>query len=216
MEDINGKIPLFKKIDRALFESIDKFKQSPNYSGIKEFYNGLEEEQQKIFKGLVLLVLAFLPLIAISFLLIGNAKLRDDLELRVSIVSRASEILGQNQGLREVTPRVFSMNPIDGQSMMSSRLSNLLSSVGVDISKLQVKEFHSSTITSNVMRSEATISFSNLSTDELTNIFTNLISREKFRISEVNITRNADSNALQGQFQAIHFSSISGESEGED
>lgn len=211
MEEINGKPPLFKQIDRAVFESIDKFKQSPNYSGIQDFYNGLEEEQQKLFKALVLLVLFLLPVAFIGTLVWQNSNLREDLSLRTSIISRANEILGQNQGLRAVSPRLLSQNPIDGQSMMTSRVSNILSSIGVDLSKIQVRDFSSSMISSEVMRSEADFSFTNLSTDELMNLFTNLIQREKFRVQEVSITRNNDTNFLEGKFHVVHFSAVSEE-----
>src|SRR5690606_33939511 len=116
MDDLNGRVPLFKKIDRAVFESIDKFKQTPNYTGVQDFYNGLEEDQQKAFKALVLLILFILPVAFIGTLLWQNSGLRQDLELRTSIVNRANEVLGQSQGLRSVSPRLLSPNPIDGQS----------------------------------------------------------------------------------------------------
>lgn len=215
MDDLNGRVPLFKKIDRAVFESIDKFKQTPNYTGVQDFYNGLEEDQQKAFKALVLLILFILPVAFIGTLLWQNSGLRQDLELRTSIVNRANEVLGQSQGLRSVSPRLLSPNPIDGQSMMTSRVSNLLSSLGIDLSKIQVRDFSSTMISGGVMQSEADFSFTNLSTDELMNLFTNMIQREKFRFQEVSIKRNAESNFLEGQFHAIHFSTVT-EATGEE
>lgn len=61
MEDINAKVPLFKKLDKALFAQIDKFKSTPNYNLIQDFYNSLEEEQQKVFKAIVILCLFLIP-----------------------------------------------------------------------------------------------------------------------------------------------------------
>lgn len=207
-------LPLFRKIDQAIFERIDKFKQTPNYHPIQDFYNGLEEEQQKLFKGIIILLIALLPALGLGFILWQNNKLKDELALRSSIISKANEIIGQSQGLQEITPQVFSQNPIDSDSMMSSRLSQLLSTMGVDLSKIQVDNFSSESISSNVMKSEADFKFNNVSTDELMNTFTAMISREKFRISSVNIKRNADTNMLQGEFHAIHYSSFSPNEEG--
>ncbi len=49
MEDFNKTShPLFKRVDRAVFERIDKFKTTPGYNNLQDFYNGLEEEQQKV------------------------------------------------------------------------------------------------------------------------------------------------------------------------
>lgn len=207
MEDLKS-LTLFRKIDQAVFERIDKFKQTPNYNSIQDFYNALEEDQQKLFKGLVILSIFLLPLLGLSIVSIQNSGYKDDLSLRTNIVSKANEIIGQSQGLQEIAPEVFSANPIDSQSMMTSRLSGLLSSVGVDLSKIQVSGFISESISSSVMKAEANFAFNNLSNDEMVNLFTAMTSREKFRISSVEIKRNNNTNLLQGQFHAIHYSSV--------
>lgn len=208
MEDLNNtSIPLFKKIDRGVFERIDKFKTTPSYNGIQDFYNGLEEEQQKVLKGVTILALILIPALLLGFLWWRNDAVKSDLQTRIALVEKANEIIGQNQGIREVSPRIVSDRPIDGDSMMSSRLSNLLATAGVDLSKIQVSNFQGNMITSTFMRSEADFAFTNLSTDELMNVFTSMIQREKFRIESVEIKRNANTNLLQGKFHAIHFSS---------
>lgn len=215
MEDLNTKIPLFKKIDKAIFDRLDKFKLTPNYTPIQDFYGSLDEEQQQVAKGLTLITIFTIPVILLSVLWWQNTSLKENLDLRLSIVSKANEILGQNQGIRQVGPEILSPNPIDGESMMTSRLSGLLSGMGVDLSKIQVKEFSSTMISSAIMRSEADFAFRNLSTDELMNIFTNMIQREKFRIQDVSIKRNAETNFLEGQFHAIHMSSVTETEEAE-
>lgn len=199
--------PVFKKIDHAIFEQIDKFKQTPNYTPINDFYNGLDEEQQKVVKVGIILALFLVPAFAMMLMIWQNNSLKDELQTRVQMVSKANQIIGQSQGLQQITPTILSQNPIDGQSMMSSRVTGLFGSIGVDLNKVQVSEFSSSAISSNVMKSEADFSFSNLSTDELMNIFTGMIQREKFRIESVEIVRNSDTNLLQGKFHGIHFSS---------
>lgn len=210
MEDLNtrGPNPIFKRIDRAVFEQIDRFKQSPNYAAIHDQYNGLDEEQQKIAKGIIIVALVAIPLFFLSFLYFQNSSLRTDLEKRTSIIARAQQIIGQGQSVRNVAPQILSMNPIDSQSMMTSRLSTLLSTMGVDLSKIQVNQFASSMVSSMVMRSEADFAFNNVTTDELMNIFMGMIQRERFRVESVNIERNAETNTLQGQFHAIHYSQV--------
>lgn len=206
MDEINNSLPVFKKVDRAVFERIDKFKLTPGYNGIQDFYNGLEEEQQRVFKGAVILAIFLIPAMLISFLLWRNNSLKEDMATRIALINKASEIIGQKQGLRDISPNVLSDNPIDGASMMTSRLSNLLSSIAVDLSKIQVSNYTGEMTSGTIMRSEADFAFTNLSTDELMNIFSNMIQREKFRIQSVDITRNAETNLLKGQFHAIHFS----------
>lgn len=214
MEDINTSVPLFKKIDRSVFERIDKFKLTPSYNSLQDFYNGLEEEQQKVFKGAVILLIFLLPAMLLGLLWWQNNSLKEDLETRQALITKANEIIGQNQGLREVFPTVLSDNPIDGADMMSSRLSSLMSASGIELSKIQVNNYNGEKISPVVMKSEADFAFSNLSTDELMNAFVNMIQREKFRIQSVDIKRNNDTGLLQGQFHAVHFSNAqSGEEE---
>lgn len=206
MEDINNSsLPIFKKIDRAVFDRIDKFKLSSGYNNIQDFYNGLEEEQQKLFKGIVILLIFVIPAMLIGLIFWQNNSLKADMTTRVSVVNKANEIIGQKQGLRDVSQVLLSNSPIDGESMMTSRISNLLSTLAIDLSKIKVSNYQGEA-SGTIMRSEADFSFANVSTDELMNIFTNMIQREKFRIQSVVIDRNAETNLLKGQFHAVHLS----------
>lgn len=207
MEEINSgsSIPLFKKIDRSVFDRISKFKLTPGYNNLQDFYNGLDEEQQKVFKAGVVLSLFLVPAILVTLLWWQNNSLRSNLETRMNLISKANEIIGQRQSLRNISPMILSDNPIDGESMMTSRLSNLLTASGIDLSKIKVSDYTGELVSGTIQRSEADFKFSNLSTDELMNIFSNMIQREKFRIQSVDIVRNNETNMLQGKFRAVHF-----------
>lgn len=202
-------MPLFKKIDRAVFERIDKFKLTPGYNNVQDFYNGLDEEQQKLFKGGFIVVIFLIPALLLTVLWWQNNSLRQDMETRMALINKANEIIGQKISLREVAPNVLSDSPIDGASMMSSRLANVLAQNSIDLSKIQVNNYEGNMASGTIMRAEADFQFSNMSTDELMNVFTAMIQREKFRIQSVDITRNNDTNMLKGQFHAIHFGNAS-------
>lgn len=216
MEDLNrSSIPLFKKIDREIFSRIDKFKLTPGYNQIQDFYNSLEEEQQKVFKAAVIFVMFLIPALFLGMFWWQNNSLREDMNTRIALITKANEIIGQKTSLRDVAPNVLSENPIDGQSMMTSRLSNILSAANIDLSKIQVNNYEGNLTSGTIMRSEADFQFTNISTDELVNIFMAMIQREKFRIQSVNITRNNDTNLLKGQFHAIHFGNAANAAEEE-
>jgi hypothetical protein len=207
MEEMNSgnSIPLFKKIDRAVFERISKFKLTPGYNNLQDFYNGLDEEQQKVFKAGVVLGIFLVPMMILGLFWWQNNSLRNNLETRINLITKANEIIGQRQSLRNISPMILSENPIDGESMMSSRLSSLLSASGVDLSKIKVSDYTGELVSGSIQRSEADFKFTNVSTDELMNIFSNMIQREKFRIQTVDIVRNNETNMLQGKFRAVHF-----------
>jgi|GEM_PF-517419 len=202
----NKNIPFFKKIDALIFTKIDQFKLTPNYSPLQDFYNGLEEEQQKLFKASVVLAIIGLPLFFNLTLAWQNYNLRQDLTTRISLINKANEILGQNKSFREVSPTLLSQSPIDSDSMMSSRLSNVATGIGLDLSKVQVTDFVADKMSENIFKAQADLVFNNFSTDELMSLFTALIQREKFRVESVDIKRNNETNLLGGQFRLIHLS----------
>ena len=217
MDDFNKatSLPLFKKIDRLIFDRIDKFKLTPGYNNVQDFYNGQDEEQQKLVKAAIIVLLFVIPAMFLGVIWWQNANLKQDMTTRVSLINKANEIIGQKQSLRDIIPTVLSDSPIDGASMMTSRVSSILATMNIDLSKIQVSNYEGELTSASIMRSEADFQFSNMSTDELMNLFTTMIQREKFRIQSVNITRNNDTNMLKGQFHGIHFSNATASAEEE-
>lgn len=209
MEDLSTtRIPLFKKLDREIFTRIDKFKQTTNYNSVQDFYNGLDEEQQKLFKTAGIAIIFALPLMLLFFLNWQNGKLREELANKISVVEKSNEVLGLRRSLQMAGPALISDNPIDGQSMMNSRISNLFSASGIDLSKIKVSNYEGAPLSESIMQSESDFAFTGISTDELMNIFTLMIQREKFKIQSVDIKRNPETNLLEGKFHAVHFSNI--------
>ncbi len=214
MEDFNAKTPLMKKIDQKIFDQIDKFKTTPNYNVLTDFYNNIEEEQQKLLKGGVILVLLLIPALILTLLFWQNQNVRAELDLRQSIINKAQEILGKSRGVSAISPEIVSPNPIDSEEMLMSRLSNAIAGSGMDTTKISRGEFNTTNISEKIFQTEAVINFTNLSTDELINLFSPLIAKEKMRISEVSINRNVDTGLLIGNFRVIHLSAIT-DQEGE-
>jgi hypothetical protein len=207
MEDINSNIPYLKKMDRAIFDQIDKFKTTPNYTAITDVYNNLEEEQQKVLKGGIILVMFLIPFLILSFLWWQNKNIREDFEIRMTIMNKAQQIIGESQGVTAISPQIISQNPIDSEEMLTSRISNAISG-SMDTNKISRGEFVTTNVSEKIFQTEAVINFSNVSGDELINLFSGIISREKMRISEVTINRNPDTGLLIGNFRLIHLSTI--------
>lgn len=199
---------IFKRLDLEVFQAVDKLKNHPNYQSFLDFYTGLEDEQQKIFKISSLAAVFLLPLLLLSLLFFQTLSLKSDYQKRVEIYSKANEILAKNQGVRQVSSNILSQNPIDSADMVISKLSTSLSPLGVDLKKLRIANFESNEISSSIISSQAEFSFSEMSVNELMDTFIGLISREKFRIESVQINRNENSNLLKGTFLGIHYSVI--------
>lgn len=208
MEDTSAKVPYLKKMDRAIFQQIDRFKTTPNYTQITDVYNNIEEEQQKLVKGGIMLVLFLFPVIVLTVLWWQNQSIRSDLEMRTTIMNKAQQIIGESLGVTAISPQLISQSPIDSEDMLMSRISNAIAGSGMDTNKITRGEFITTNVSEKIFQTESVINFTNLSTDELMNMFTGLVRKEKMRISEVTINRNADSGLLVGNFRVIHLSLI--------
>lgn len=208
MQETNAGIHPVKKIDRAIFEQIDKFKTTPNYTVLTDFYNNLEEEQQKLAKGVIILVLFLIPMFVLTLLWWQNQNIRDDYNLRMSIMNKAQQLIGESRGVTAIGPQIISQAPIDSEEMLMSRVSNAIAGSGMDTNKITRGEFSTTNVSEKILQTESVLNFTNLSNDELVNLFSSLITREKMRISEVTINRNSDTGLLVGNFRVIHLAMI--------
>ncbi len=202
------KTPLLKRLDTLLFTRIDEFRKTPGYAKILESYAGLEEDQQKLAKWAMLSATFLIPLLLVSIMWWQNSAVEKDLAMRVALVERMQQIISQNGEIGGLTSAIASPNALTSDSDLNSRLSSSLSASGIDVSKIQVNNFTSDSVTPDLSRAEADFRFEGLSTEQLVSVFTALLQRERFRISSVQITRNDASNLLDGNFHGVHFGAV--------
>lgn len=202
------KTPLLKRLDTLLFTRLDEFKKTPGYAKLLESYAALEETQQTIAKWVMLGATLIIPLLLVSIMWWQNSKVESDLEMRIALVERMQQIIAQNGEIGNLTSTIASPNALTSDSDLTSRLSSSLSASGIDISKIQVNNFASDSVTPDLTKSEADFRFEGLSTEQLVSVFTALLQRERFRISSVQITRNDASNLLDGNFHGVHFGAV--------
>ena len=199
------RLPLLKQADVFVFKKIDEFRASPAYGKLLETYAGLEENEQKIAKALMLAATAIIPLLLLFTLWVANYSSKSDLETRSQLVERMQEIISQNNAAGNLIATVASPVAIMDQGALSGQLNSIASSTGVDAGKLRVSNFTTDQVTPILTRTEADFKFDGLTTPQLMSLFTAMLGRERFRISNVSIIRNAKSNQLDGTFHAIHF-----------
>lgn len=200
------KVSLLKRLDLLIFQKIDQFKKSPSYSQIQDLYSSLEEEQQKVAKILMVLVAIALPfLLVFTFWLVNNIHY-NNLDFRKKIVSKSQDILRQQNKVNSLSQSLISDSPVDSQNSMNSLLLDALGGTGMDLSKVKVTSFNSTEIGGNMSKSESDINFESLSNEQLMDLFMNLYTRAKVKVSSLNIEKNQTSQLLNGQFHVIHFS----------
>lgn len=199
------KVPLLKRADQFIFQKIDEFRATPTYSKLLETYTSLEENEQRVAKGVLLALTAVLPLIFLFTLWIANYSVRSDLNLRLGLVQHMQDILAQNNAAGGLSTSLAAPMAFLDQNALNTQLSGVLSRAGVDAGKVRVSNFTSSNISSQLTKAEADFRFDGLNTNQLMSMFTTLLGTERFRISSVSIKRNDASNMLDGDFHAIHY-----------
>jgi hypothetical protein len=200
------KVSLLKRLDLIIFQKIDQFKKSASYFQIQDFYSSLEEEQQKVAKILMVLVAIALPFLLVFTFWLVNSIHYSNLDFRKKIVSKSQDILRQQNKVNALSQSLISDSPVDSQNSMSSLLLNALGGTGMDLSKVTVTSFNSTEIGGNMSKSESDINFDSLSNEQLMDLFMNLYTRAKVKVSSLNIEKNQTSQLLKGQFHVIHFS----------
>jgi hypothetical protein len=202
------KIPLLKRADSFLFLKIDEFRKTPTYGKILETYAGLEDEQQKIAKWVLIALTIALPFLLVCIMWLSNSNFESDVDNRIALVERMQRIISDNGDIGGLASSVASPVSINSDSDLTGRLSSALSSSGIDLGKMRVSNFSAESVTPTLNRAEADFRFDGLTTEQLVSVFTSLIQSERFRISAVSITRNSKSNLLDGTFHGVHFGEV--------
>ena len=205
---MSGSNNLLKKFDIYLFQKLDEVKNNPNYSKSVEFYSNLDEDQQRIAKWTLLSMTALLPMVLVLIFWIQNSSLHADLESRIELVDTMQEIVTQNSESGGLSLGLAASSPITSESDMQTRISTALSRSSVDLSKIRISNFSTENVSDSLVKAESDLKFDGLSTEQLMSLFTYMIQTEKFKISSVEISRNPQTNLLEGLFHGIHFGQV--------
>jgi hypothetical protein len=196
---------IYKKVDLFMFNKLDEFKQSPGYSRVQETIGKIDDEFIDIAKVAGTIVFILVPFIFAFIMMLNNSSMKDDISYRKEFITLANEIIANQKQIGSASRLIISQNTLDSSGGFSSRLSSILAGVGVDIEKIQVSNFESEQIAGTIDRSEGDFKFNALTTEELSQLFIALISKEKMKISNINIRKNIKTNLLNGTFRAVHF-----------
>ncbi|MBY0518014.1 MAG: hypothetical protein K2P81_13985 [Bacteriovoracaceae bacterium] len=202
------KVSLIKRFDLFVFTKIDEFRKTPNYSKLVNLYGQLEDEQQKVAKIALLAATFILPFLMVVAMFIGNMTVESDLANRTALVERMQQIIAQNGDIGGLANSLASPTPLNNEGELNGRISSALSSAGVDLSKMRISNFSTNNISPTLSKAEADFKFTGLTTEQLMNIFSTLLQRERFRIASVQIKRNDQTNVLEGQFHGVHYGEI--------
>lgn len=210
------KTSLFKKIDSFVFKQVDLFKASPIFIKIQEPLNLIDDDLRLVVNNIISSILILIPLIFIGVLMFNNYRLKKEIALKKEIISRSSEILINKNEIQSVAGNFFTNSSIDSDAAMNGRIKNLSTSINLDPNKVNVSNFVSEPSFAKSNKVIATINFSKFSTNDLANLLSGLLEREKMRISGVSVRKNPTDMQLEGFLQVNINTPLNSFAGGED
>lgn len=199
--EVAEKTSLFKKIDSFVFKQVDLFKASPIYVKIQEPLNLIDDDLRLVINNILSCIVILIPLIFIGILMFNNYRLKKEITLKKEIINQSNEILLNKNEIQNFANNFFTNSTIDSDAAMNGRIKNLCSSIGMDPNKVNVSNFTTEPSFAKSNKVIATVNFSKLSTNDLANLLSGLLEKERMRISGVSIRKNPTDTQLEGYFQ---------------
>lgn len=200
---------IMKAIDSAIFSKIDELEGSIQYQKVADSYSTLEEREQDLIKGFMGILLIIIPLIIIYVFSSINDNALEELQLKKEMISFANEIIDKKQKVKIEAGKVLGQQMIDSQSQIEQKIIGHMNRIGVDTSKLQVKNFEANDLSGNILEAKIDVKFDQLTNDQIFSAISFLVDQDKMKIDNLNIKKNTTSNMLDGVFTVLYYSKIS-------
>lgn len=201
---------LFIKIDEYIFQKIDLLKNDGSFQKINDLLMGIDEERQKIFIQIFVFLFLIAPFIFVTGIWWGNHNLRNSIEIKSQILEQIATLNGSKDTLVNVSSNFVSPMPILGREDLDNKIRNIMSQSGIDQSKVHVTNFNQLSTSSSISKIEATLNFTSFGTQDFSNFMRSLVEQEKFKIMRVNLTKNTNTNLLQGELTLMHLGKNAG------
>ena len=89
---------------------------------------------------------------------------------------------------------------------MLSAIRDQAQAINVDGSVLKVANFNQNDIVSGIVQTNATLQFTDLNLENLSNLFERLTTRSRYKFDGLLIKKNSKNGTLEGKVEVIYFS----------
>ncbi|MBY0414104.1 MAG: hypothetical protein K2Q18_08055 [Bdellovibrionales bacterium] len=206
---------IFIKIDDFIFKKLDLLKTDGAFQKFNDALSVLDEQKQKLIAQITTFILILAPFTVAVFLWWGNFQTKKDLDVKKQIIDQIALYEGNQSALSNVSANYLAPSAIIGQDDLDNKVRNILSQNGIEQEKVTISNFVQSSISSNVSRAEATVSFNNFGTSDFSNFMRNIVETERFKVTKINLVKNKADNLLQGSIALIHIGQSAVAPEGE-
>lgn len=194
-----------KKLDQAIFTQIDELKSHENYSKVQELLAQVDEDYKEPLKIVGTLLFFLIPAIVLMIFIGINKGIKNDIEVRQDILKMAGEILGNKDMVKKARNSVLANFPISSFNAFNTRVGQVVSRAGVDLSKIQMSDFNSDEIAGGVTKASIVIKVRDISSGQISDLFQGFLLKEKMKLLDVALKRDPIKKLVSGTFTLVHF-----------
>lgn len=203
---MSERTSIFKKMDAAIFELVNKYKASNVYAQISEQLSTLPEDQQKIIGQITNIFLIVFPAFLVLFFLAGNISKQADLEVKKSILKSVDTFLYNKNRVEQLTNSIVSPFKITDENTLKNRFTRLVAiPTQSEKPSIEIAEFNQEDLNDSFIKTNAIIEFSNLSSQILENLLKEILITSKLKVSSINIKKNEENSFIEGNIEIVHY-----------
>ena len=205
MRDFFGNT--FMKIDQFFFKLVEQFMNAPFYGRYIAFINKkLDEKSLEVHRWIIILISVFSPLFIVSLFFIYSNSLSNENARYIKIKQLISDIQMTEGNLKKAIPMLTSTPSLNTSAALKSSIAKIIKTYNLSGAKYSVLSFDKDDLgKSSIGKIYADLQISNLSTEGLTNLLTELIAKNKMQITGIKIKRDDISKKLLSEIQLKYF-----------
>lgn len=197
---------LFFKIDKAIFDLVDKYQGGPTYQKFSDNLRNLHEETRKILNYIFTLSAIAVPIFIVLILGLMNIFKSHEIQVLEEDFQTVQLILKKEDQVRQLHKLVVAQTIVTEKGQLESRIKTQLTGLGIDEKKIKISNFEVVNSRVSFNKSTGILKFSELSFQEFSNLVDKLVNVEKIIFNKIELIRDDQKSLLQGSLDFTYFS----------
>lgn len=195
-----------QKIDSAILQQINKFESSENYQKASDFYSALEDNAQTALKSALMAFVILVPLLVVIIFKSFNKGLIAEVGLKKDLIISANTLIKSKNEIKRASQKQLARKFVESADEIKKTILGMLNLAGVDSSKVKISNIDITSEVSLITKVKSDVKFDAMSNDDLFSFIKNLSTKQKVKIDEISIKKNATTNLLDGVFTMHYYS----------
>lgn len=205
-DTLKSKINIFRSIDELIFNLIDQIQESQPYLELVDRLDSLDADIKSLLAKIGSLILIAIPFMICGGFYLYNTSLSSRIQQMDSSRKQADEYIIKASKFAGATRSILGPSTYQSGNDMLSAIRDQAQAINVDGSALKVANFNQNDIVSGIVQTNATLQFTGLNLENLSNLFERLTTRSRYKFDGLLIKKNSKNGTLEGKVEVIYFS----------